>query len=1033
MMWDDVEKKYQTNDFDDLTRLKLNVDAYRLQLKYLYDPASVVSIGKIDPLPHQIEAFVKMMNMLRYHGGIEGRIRMLIADDVGLGKTIMIGLVVKELLLRKKIERALIVCPSGLQIQWKEEMKDKFNEDFEIIHGQIEDNPYLTTNKAIISVDTCRNETKRELIMGTSWDFIIFDEAHKLKPGSLRHEFGLGLSKRTKHMLLATATPHDGKVENFMGIMKLIDNDLEYSSDSVEMQRYLEPIMIRRLKDAIVDFRGKQLFRNRASPYTIQVDYTPEEDEFYTKIEDYVKTYYVIAEKSQKSTAILALYILHRRVSSSIEAGVKSLIKRKARILEPYVNFEADKELDYLDYLDEGDELKKDHAEDVLLGATASTGDELKAELKDLDELIEIGKQLLKNENDSKYKKLMEMIDELHKKQPEDKIIIFTEFKDTLYFLQKKLLANDFLISKITGGMTIEAKKEQSRLFEKRSHILLGTEAAGEGLNLQFANIAINYELPWNPNRLEQRIGRVYRYGQKKDVFIYNFTTAFPIDNAVLEKINEKMENIRLVFGDNAVDVIGSLISEKDMLDIFKVSRTSSAGVDKVDELLNEKIEILEEIDKYMVKKQIDHFDIDRMTKDVSKYITHFDIERFFLTYIIDKHVDYDPKADGTYYFDFPILTVSEPECTKGKDINYGTLRFKGTFSKETRNAQFVAMGHPALETSIFDALSYKPLSLISGNEIGALLTYILRFYNGLGNEIYSEPILILKTEDAMKVLDPLEIWEFKPSANYAIKKDEMARLSDIFNEIQSNPEELIKNEMPTIESFVESKNQHDLEIENRYLLTEYDLKIKTENMKKKEHLAKGQNYLISGIENRIHELRSELNNILSQNKRAKEVRWDLCGPIAAGLILPNKTDPTGKKSANEIAELEELKRKVELAGMDFVMKYEKEHGREPIDVSSETIRGYDIESSSPSEKRYIEVKSFSTTGQIEITSNEWRTASTLMDDYYLYVVQNVFLKPELKIVRDPYVNLSKYVRKKVIEDYRMILDELPDDIEYVT
>jgi SNF2 family DNA or RNA helicase len=248
----DVERKFNENSFDDLIKLKLNVDAYRLHLKHTFDPVSVVAIGKIDPLPHQVEAFIKMMKLLRPQSGIDGRIRMLLADDVGLGKTIMIGLVMKELILRKKVERVLIVSPSGLQIQWEEEMNDKFNEKFEKIHGEIDGNPYLKENRAIISVDTGRNPEKLELLMQTSWDMIIFDEAHKLKPGSLRYELASDLSKRTKHLILASATPHDGKVENFIALVKLVDDELAFSSDSGELKKFLEPLMIRRLKEDII-------------------------------------------------------------------------------------------------------------------------------------------------------------------------------------------------------------------------------------------------------------------------------------------------------------------------------------------------------------------------------------------------------------------------------------------------------------------------------------------------------------------------------------------------------------------------------------------------------------------------------------------------------------------------------------------------------------------------------------------------------------------------------------------------------------
>ncbi|MCZ7400331.1 MAG: helicase-related protein [Candidatus Methanoperedens sp.] len=1025
----DVEKKISENSFDDLIKLKLNVDAFRLHLKHKFDPVSAVAIGKIDPLPHQIEAFVKMMRLLRPQSGIDGRIRMLLADDVGLGKTIMIGLVMKELILRKKIHRVLIVSPSGLQIQWKEEMNDKFNESFKIIHGQIESNLYIEENRAIISVDTGRSDEKLELLLQASWDMIIIDEAHKLKPGSLRFELAQELSKRTKHLILASATPHDGKVENFTALVKLVDDELEYNSDSGEFKKFLEPLMIRRLKEEIVDFRGKKIFPKRDLPQTVNIDYSPEEMEFYNGVEDYVTTYYQKADEAGKNTAILALYILHRRVSSSIKAGLNSLQKRKIRLLEPYIDLDANKEINYLDCLDDQNEVKKEKAEEILLGATASTGEDLKVELKALDELIAMGEKLVAEGKDSKFKKLIELVRDLRKEQPNDKIIIFTEFTDTLRFLENKLIKDEgFLVSKITGGMSIEEKKEAARIFESSSHILLGTEAAGEGLNLQFANIAVNYELPWNPNRLEQRIGRVYRYGQKKRVFIHNFKTAFPIDDAVLKKIHEKMENIRAVFGDSAIDVIGSLISEKEMLEIFKVARTAGSGVDKVEEILSEKLEIFKEIDHFLIKERFNLIDVKGMTRDVSHCINNFDIERFFLSYITQKKSAEYAFKDGQYIFDLPKVEPIKPLCIDLKQSTFTNYQFKGVFDTKSKGI-YVALGHPALEAAIEDSLGYSSISLISSKEKGILVTFILKFFNGLGQEIYSEPLLLLKNDKESNILDPLMIWEMNENKAPLITKENIEENKQILGEILENPKSLIENKIKDIEQFVQEKNSKDLKMENDFLFAEYDWKIKNQNNKKQEHLSKGQNYLISGIDKKISELRSEIKKLLEDNQRSETIRWELCGPVNVAFLIPSIDVNEASQKENE--NIEELKKEIELKGMRAVMEYEEEHGREPKDVSFETIRGYDIESKSTGEKRCIEVKSFATQNPIQITSNEWRAASQIQDEYYLYVVQNVFSKSDIHIIRNPYENLIKFMKKVIIEDYRMVLDKLPENFDY--
>ena len=1032
---EEFERRFINRQFDDLTKLKLNIDAYRLHLRHKFDPVSVVAIGKIDPLPHQIESFVKMISMLRLQSGIEGRIRMLLADDVGLGKTIMVGLVAKELLLRKKINRILIVAPSGLQIQWKEEMEEKFNETFDIIRGKIENNPYRATNTAIISVDMGRNIEKRDLLMQATWDIIIFDEAHKLKPGSLRYDFALDLSKRTKHLILASATPHDGKIENFIGLVKLVDEEIE-SNNQGELKKYLEPLMIRRLKEDIVNFKGKKIFPKREQPITVNVEYSSEEKIFYDRVEDYVKTYYQTAESAGKQTAILALYILHRRVSSSIEAGFKSLKKRKLRLLEPYIDLDANRELNYLDYLDENDDIAKEKAEEILLGATASTGEDLKKELRDLDDLIQIGKNLLEKNIDSKSKKLLELVNTMRNELPKDKIIIFTEFTDTLQFLEKNLTKEGFLISKIKGGMDIEEKKRQSRMFETSSDILLGTEAAGEGLNLQFANIVINYELPWNPNRLEQRIGRVYRYGQKKKVFIRNFKTAFPIDDAVLRKIQEKMENIRAIFGDHAIDVIGSLISEKEILEIFKAARSVGSGVDKIDEILIEKTKILDKIDQFLIKNQVNLTQVQQNTRDLSQCINNFDVERFFLSYVIDNPLaDHKPQRDSSYYFSIPALDISgQPSCTtieSGLNIQYD---FSGSFNLDSKS-KYIALGHPALERTLHHSMTKNCVSLISSDKKGLLISYIIRFYNGTGKEIYAEPILLKKTENDLEIINHNLLWEMKEvnkNFNIELSKDYLT----LNKNIMENPKSIITGQVNDIEDFVRNRNMKDLDTEYKFILTEYDWKIKNQKIKKQMHLEKGQNYLLPGIEKRITQLKQELRDVLKTIEESKNITWDVCGPIDIALLIPSedilrKEDIQPHEKGLNFEEIVKLRKKIEDIGMKEAMTYEKNHDRSPTDVSHEFYRGYDIISKSKNETRHIEVKSLAEVNPIQISSNEWRTASQLREDYYLYVVQYALSDPKLTVIKDPFENLEKYIKKVPVEDFKIVLDKLPNDIEY--
>jgi len=1028
----EMQERIRTGQFDSLTDLKLNVDAYRIHLKHTFDPVSVASIGKIDPLPHQVEAFVRMMAMLRTQSGISGRIRMLLADDVGLGKTIMVGLVMKELLLRHRINRVLIICPSGLQPQWQDELKEKFNEDFTIIRGQIEGNPYADTNRAIISVDIGRNEEKTKLLLSTQWDLVIVDEAHKLKPGNIRYGIAQEISTRTTHFILASATPHDGKIENFLGLVKLIDQDLENVHDSGELKEYLEPLMIRRLKEDIVNFRGKKIFPKRSIPRTIEIAYSPEELDFYNGVEDYVRTYYQKAENSGLTSVILALYILHRRVSSSIAAGVISLKTRRGNLLKPYLDLDTEKEREYLSCIDEGNEVKKEQAEEALIGATASvTSDELRQELAQLDILIAQGEDLLTREQDRKFQQLKKLLNQIRIERPEDKTIIFTEFTDTLKFLEQELTKENYLITKITGSLSPEERKQQARLFEKRAQILLGTEAAGEGLNLQFANIAINYELPWNPNRLEQRTGRVYRYGQKKEVFIYNFKTAFPIDEAVMNKILEKIENIRAIYGSNTIDVIGSIISEKEILEIFRLAQSRGSAVDKVDQLFTEKLEVFKEIEQFFIKDTFNLVNVTSLTPDISRCINNFDIERFFLTWAeSNRNIDAHPAGENLYSIRIPCTQTSgEIVCAHREPQKYLEMTVTGVFNPDVKGT-YLALGHPVISCAIDDAIAKQSCALIRYPERGILLTYVIRFYNELGKEIYAEPVLVRITEKETAALDPLAIWEMGGDAGDAPQTVDRAHYQKLFNDAVTNPELALHEYLPPLETFVRNKNEKDLEREFNFIYSEFNWKIKNQQNKKEKYLEAGQNYLIETVETRIQTLKKEYREILQNNNRAKNISWKLCGPVNLALLVPPEKHAPEPLSEEERIRVEKLKKEIELKGMDIVMEWERNHGREPQDVSKETVRGYDILSKSKNELRHIEVKSFSTTNPIQISSNEWRVASQLREDYYLYVIENISSDPDPTPVPipDPYTKLAPFIKKITIEDFKMVLDKVPSE-----
>lgn len=1020
---EEIKSRLANDQIEPSLKLKLAVDAYRIHLKHLFDPLSCVATGRIDPLPHQIESFVKMMNMLRPHGDTDGRIRVLLADDVGLGKTIMIGMVLKELLLSSRIKKVLIVCPAGLQIQWQEELLYKFGENFEIIRGKVGlDNPFKHVNKGITSMDYAKNPDKLELLKDTHWDLVIIDEAHKLKQGNLRFALGEVLSENSSHLILATATPHDGKLENFLNLLGLLDQNLQLTEDRYELIRYLDPIMIRRMKNEITNFKGQNIFPHREEPYTIDIDFTQEEEEFYDAMGAYVNKYYRKAEERNKTSAVLALYILHRMVSSSIYAGLQALKNRKNRLWEPFL--ETKDENTYFEHPEDLEAKTREEDDDIIIGSTASIGDELKEELEELEELISMGQNLVDTNEDSKSLKLIEGLKELRRTRPEDKIILFTEFKPTLFNLKRILGEEGFSVVEIHGSMDIKERELQRDNFENFANILIGTDAISEGLNLQFANIVVNYELPWNPNRLEQRIGRAYRYGQKKPVFIYNYKTGFAIDNHVLEKLVEKLEEIRLAFGDRTVDVIGSLISEKEMMEIFKIARTvgDTDASDRVQGLIEEKLLLIDNIEHYMIKNRFDLTEVLRATRSIESGVVKFDVERFLLSYLSNReNGSYDPIGKNTYILYLnPAEDVDKPKCAKNiSHYRNKIYDFQGTFDKEVqRKYEYVALGNPALNMALENSMNFQGISILEGDKNGLLLPYIIRFFDALGQEVYAEPILIFKTKQESKVIDPLQIWDYNTLEGNYVSQEVM----DFIDSVETN--ELtneISSQVQNLNDFAQHKHEKDLELDLKRLNADFECKIAIEERNIQKAEDKGQRFLIPGHEDNVKSLRAEHQRIISELESSRNIKWELCGPLSCGIVIKPERGSAGASDLN----IEEIKKEVEKAGVDYIIKKENDWGRSTIynSLDKEEFRGYDILTKSDHEERMIEAKSFKKEGKIQISSNEWRVASENPDNFYLYVVKNALDNPELIKILDPYNNLSEVAKTIHFDDYKVVID----------
>lgn len=566
---------------------KLVAEAQRITLAGLFDPMLAVATSDVRPLPHQIRAV---------YGELLPRtpLRFLLADDPGAGKTIMAGLYIKELILRDDVKQCLIVAPGGLVEQWQDELFFKFGLRFDLLNNQLidanvnvnvfESNPLLIARMDQLS----RNEELQTQLKETEWDLIIVDEAHRMGAhyfgGKLektkRFQLGEVLGDVARHLLLMTATPHSGKEEDFQLFLTLLDRDRFEGKNKVTADT--SGIMRRMVKEDLLTFEGKKLFPERIAE-TVPYQLTALEYDLYEQVTDYVREGMNRADRiggKRKNTIGFALTVLQRRLASSPEAIYKSLVRRSERLERKrqeilsgtYSESERSVDLEGLDSDDFNAEEIEELEEELLDAATAAqTVEELNSELLELAGLAKVAKQVRDLGSDRKWTELSTILQDnaltADKNGWPRKFIVFTEHRDTLGYLQARissLLGRPDAVRAIHGGVRRGERRQITEEFTKNRdcQILLATDAAGEGLNLQAAHLMVNYDLPWNPNRIEQRFGRVHRIGQEEVCRLWNLVASNTREGEVFSRLLEKIEEQRKAYGGKVFDVLGEAFSE---------------------------------------------------------------------------------------------------------------------------------------------------------------------------------------------------------------------------------------------------------------------------------------------------------------------------------------------------------------------------------------------------------------------------------------------------------------------------------------
>ncbi len=1116
---------------------RLVAEAHRIRLAHLFDPVLAVHTSLVEPLPHQITAVYEAMLPRQ-------PLRFLLADDPGAGKTIMAGLLIKELIARGDLKRCLIVCPGSLVEQWQDELSRKFQLPFEILtNDKLEaartGNWFLENDLAIARLDKLsRNEEVQQKLSAPDcrYDLIVCDEAHKLSATffggevkyTRRYRLGQLLSGLTRHFLLMSATPHNGKEEDFQLFLALLDGDrFEGRFRDGVHQVEVADLMRRMVKEKLLKFDGKPLFPERIA-YTVPFKLSDAEAALYHEVTEYVRMEFNRAEALQNDkragTVGFALTILQRRLASSPEAIYQSLRRRRERLEKrlgelqllqrgaavqaaPPVDgptFDADD----IEDLEEAPESEIEAAEEEILdqATAAATLAELRIEIQTLERLEELAGRVRRSGQDTKWRELAHLLGEIFTPSalagrvasapgegaphgsgpiprpvpsPRQKLVIFTEHKDTLNYLQRQiasLLGRPDSVVLIHGGLSRDdrRKAQESFLHDPQVQVLLATDAAGEGINLQRAHLMVNYDLPWNPNRLEQRFGRIHRIGQTEVCHLWNLVAEETREGDVYRKLLEKLEEARNALGGQVFDVLGKLQFEgKPLRELLieairygdqpevraRLERAVEHGVDRphLQALLEDRALAPDAMDASRVARIREEMERAEARRLQPHYIQSFFLEAF-------------QRLGGTAREREPrrYEITHVPALVRNRDRQIGTgdpvlsryerIAFEKTLIAPQGQplAAFICPGHPLLD-SVLDLTLERHRDLLrrgtvlvderdaglaprvlftlehtiqdagftpSGERraISRRLLYVEMDSEGNARQMHYAPYLDYRPlrEDEPLVTDILK----RPECGWIVHGLEQSALS---HAIQTVVPEHVAEVKGRRLAWIE-KTRAAVKDRLTKEITWWDHR--AEELKHKEKAGKqGARLNSQEARRRADELQARLARRLAELDR--EAQISALPPVALGglVVIPSGLMAAmtgGVQPATRPADTQASAARARAA----VMAVERQLGHDPIDRETEKL-GYDIESrvldgENRGRLRFIEVKGrIAGANTITVTRNEILYSLNMPEDFILALVE--FLEDgqhRVLYVRRPFQREPDFGVTSVNYDFRELLEK---------
>ena len=1025
--------------------LKLGLQAYSLGIAHEFDPYFGLSISRVDPLPHQLEAVYEYFLKLP-------SVRFLLADDAGAGKTIMAGLLVRELKLRGLAERILVVCPANLAFQWQRELKEKFDQQFLVLKGgdirdQFGVNQWLSQKQVITSLDLAKREDILPGLRQVRWDLVIVDEAHRMSASdethkSQRYRLGELLRDSADNLLLLTATPHKGDPLNFTLFLQLLDRDAYADVKSIReaMERRRAPFYLRRTKEAMVYFPERQpdgawaaqpVFTKRI---TRTVDFAIDGDEFtlYEEVTRFVKRQSARAAAQgddRRARAVGFLMSLYqRRLASSAYAMRRSLENRARRLEDGLKQAQelaraAPPDLPDLEDLEEMEDAERERLERMLEAVTlAGNAEEVRREIAELRGLAERAMSVVGSEAEAKLTKLREILQEQGFFEDADQqLLIFTEFKDTLDYLMERLKAWGFRVGSIHGGMKPGSRDEPgSRLYTEQQfrdgdiQVLVATEAAGEGINLQCCHVLFNYDIPWNPNRLEQRMGRIHRYGQRFDCLIFNFVAANTIEGRVLQRLLSKLQEIRDALDDDAVfNVVGEVLPAAHVERVLRDYYAGRLGdADLEDRLLRDVDEdrfrtICQTALEGLASKGLNlAMLVERRARAQERRVVPETIARFLSESAGNAALSLDPVRHMQHTFE-PGRTPTalkryerDPEWRLPELVNRYPRLSTDRDTAEAHNLEWVTPGHPLFEALRRHSFDVGQEAFAKGacfhsleHETPARLDfYRARIVDGLGHVIHERLFTVELSEGGEPSLrEPDILGNLNPASTPGSLPPivSLPEATAWLNENAFTPfiDEVRAERLPEVERVADHV---ELSLTEVLLRTDQEIGRATEDVANQ----------VIGAEGRLVQAEARHDEAMARRERrrrelSQQRALTLQGVerLTSVLVLPHP--------GSEAEDVRRLRPNVEteMTAMRVVMEYEAAQERQVTDVHEKNL-GYDVTSLDvkSGQLRLIEVKGLAAaSGTILLTPNERRVAEDRRDCYWLYVVTSCAAQPELQ------------------------------------